>query len=153
MLQHSKLMNLSISRQPKIIYLAQAEGTHDFDDVAREQWRMSIQEFFDVHEELGKFTETQEELGERITRLEDELEKMRGFVDVVEKTLHEKRRVVVIKELSHDDAKQLVERYMRENKTADTEELLLKLGIELRILVEILDELKAEGRITVAETD
>lgn len=60
-------------------------------------------------------------------------------------------KITVIKEVSYEDAKQMVESYLRDHKKADTEELLLKLGLDLETLVKILDELKKENKIEAVD--
>jgi polyhydroxyalkanoate synthesis regulator phasin len=142
---------MSYSRQPKLVHVVRSEEP-TIDAIVREQWRLMLQEASDQHaEELGKVRMTQEELEERVIHLEEELE---GLWDRErENIVRRDRRIVVVNQVSRDQAKRLVEDYMREHKTADTEELLVTLGIELRTLLSILDDLKAEGRVAVAETD
>lgn len=58
-------------------------------------------------------------------------------------------QITIIKEMTQQQAKELVQSYLKENKSADTDELLIKLGIDLETLVKVLDELKTEGKIDV----
>ena len=56
-------------------------------------------------------------------------------------------QITVVKEITFDEAKKIVKSYLQEHKKADTDELLVKLGIELETLVKVLDELKQSGDI------
>jgi hypothetical protein len=56
-------------------------------------------------------------------------------------------QITVIQEIGYEDAKRMVQSYLEEHKKADTEELLLKLNVNLETLVKILDELKQEDKI------
>lgn len=60
-------------------------------------------------------------------------------------------KVVVIEEKSKEQAKKEVEEYFKENKTTDIEQLVINLRIDVRTLVEIIDELKTEGIIEESE--
>ena len=60
-------------------------------------------------------------------------------------------KVVIIEEKSKEQAKKEVEEYFKKHKTTDIEELMLNLRIEVRTLVEIIDELKEEGIIEESE--
>lgn len=48
---------------------------------------------------------------------------------------------------SKEELKKETENYLKEHKLADTEELLINLNADLRVLVEVLDELEEEGKI------
>lgn len=50
-----------------------------------------------------------------------------------------------------ETAKEKVIKYMEEHKTADTEELMTNVNIDLKLLVEIIDELKEEGKLVGKE--
>lgn len=56
-------------------------------------------------------------------------------------------KVVLIEEMDKQTAKKKVRDYMKKHKRADTEELMENLRMDLRLLVEIIDELKEEGKI------
>jgi len=51
------------------------------------------------------------------------------------------------KEMSKDEAKIKVENYLKEHESAEIKELISNLGIDIRMLVEIIDELKKEDKI------
>lgn len=61
--------------------------------------------------------------------------------------------VVIIEEMDKEEAKNKISEYMEENRTADTEELMKNLKIDLRLLVEILDELREEGILVEADIE
>lgn len=56
-------------------------------------------------------------------------------------------KVVVIGEISKEQAMEKVEDYFKEHGRADIEELMLNLRIDVRTLVEIIDELREKGKI------
>ncbi len=58
-----------------------------------------------------------------------------------------KQEEIVINDYTKEEAKKLIIKYMKENKKADTEILMTKLHIDLPLLIDILDELKKEGKI------
>jgi signal recognition particle GTPase len=59
----------------------------------------------------------------------------------------EQTRIVVVEEISKDEGKKLVEAYFKEHGTADIEELMINLQISVQTLVEIIDELRTEGKL------
>lgn len=59
----------------------------------------------------------------------------------------EEPKIVVINEISKEDGKKLVEDYFKEHKQADIEELMLNLRIPIQTIVEIIDELRDEGKL------
>lgn len=61
--------------------------------------------------------------------------------------------IVIIEEMDKEEAKNKISKYMEENRTADTEELMENLKIDLRLLVEILDELREEGVLVEADIE
>lgn len=65
-----------------------------------------------------------------------------GFVTKIEDP-----KIVVIQEISKEDGKTLVENYFKEHETADIEELMLNLRIPIQVIVEIIDELRDEGKL------
>jgi hypothetical protein len=56
--------------------------------------------------------------------------------------------VVVLEEISKEEGKKLVEDYFKEHGCADIEELMLNLRIPVQVIVEIVDELRNEGKLT-----
>lgn len=61
--------------------------------------------------------------------------------------LNDQPKIVVLKEVSKEEGKQLVEGYFKEHGCADIEELMLNLGISVQTIVEIIDELWKEGKL------
>jgi len=55
--------------------------------------------------------------------------------------------IVLVEEMGRDEAKRRIESYFETHDEADTEELMRNLRIDLQLLVELLDELKKEGKI------
>jgi hypothetical protein len=56
-------------------------------------------------------------------------------------------KVVVLEEISKEEGKKLVEDYFKEHGCADIEELMLNLRISVPTIVEIVDELRNEGKL------
>lgn len=56
-------------------------------------------------------------------------------------------KIVVIEEKSKKEAKELIESYFKEHKKADIEELMMNLHISVDTIVEIIDELREEGKL------
>ena len=54
---------------------------------------------------------------------------------------------VIIEEMSKETARQKVLDYMREHKKSDIIELHKNIRCDIRLLVEIIDELRREGKI------
>jgi oligoribonuclease (3'-5' exoribonuclease) len=55
--------------------------------------------------------------------------------------------MVIVEEMTKEEAKQKVIDYMREHKTSDIAELHKSIGCDIKLLVEIIDELRQEGKI------
>lgn len=66
---------------------------------------------------------------------------------LIKKKRRPKRKTIVIEPMSFDQAKERVSNYLKKKGTAATDELNEKLHIDLGLLVEVLDDLKKEGRI------
>ena len=56
-------------------------------------------------------------------------------------------KIVVVEEISKEDGKKLVEDYFKEHGCADIEEIMLNLRIPIQTVVEIIDELRDEGKL------
>jgi|SRR3972149_7157750 len=56
-------------------------------------------------------------------------------------------KIVVLEEVSKEEGKTLVENYFKEHGCADIEELMLNLRISVQTIVEIIDDLKNEGKL------
>lgn len=84
--------------------------------------------------------ETAQDLGMHIKKLEERLEK-------VEFSMEPQHEVVIVEEIGHDEARRRILNYIETHDEADTEDLMKNLRIDLALLVEILDELKKEGKI------
>lgn len=95
-----------------------------------------------THEELQQIQRDITELKNTVQEHDIKLEQISGVLP----------RVVVVEEIPKEEAKQEVEDYFKEHKTADIEALMLNLKIPVQTLVEIIDDLKQEGKI-VAENE
>ena len=88
------------------------------------------EEFQKLADDLGKVKVTVKELNEKV-------EELRGFLP----------KVVVLEEISKEEGRKRVEEYFKKHGQADIEELMLNLKIPVQTLVEIIDELKKEGKL------
>ena len=89
-------------------------------------------------DEIKKIERDIGELKNAITELDRKIEEVRGISP----------RVVIVEEVPKEDAKHRIEEYFKEHETADIEELMLNLKIPVQTIVEIIDELKEEGKIS-----
>lgn len=140
-------------RQMKEVFVIRTDRPDDLDDMMRPDIRFPFQKFIDRHMEPEVTAGvTLDEVLERLVEFEDKLRRVQRMQRSFVRAGHTKQKLVIIKELSHEQARKMVEDYIREHGKADTEELM-DLGIELKLLVGIIDELKAEGKIGSAEDD
>lgn len=56
-------------------------------------------------------------------------------------------KIVVVEEISKEEGKTIVEQYFKEHGCADIEEIMLNLRIPVQTIVEIIDELRDEGKL------
>lgn len=70
-----------------------------------------------------------------------------GVSEQLELKKIEDPKIVVIEEISKEDAKKRIEDYFEEHEEADIEELMLNLRIPIQTIVEIIDELRGEGKL------
>ena len=99
--------------------------------------RTTMHLFPHSHEEFKTIGEDIEDVKRSVERLSTELNKLGGVLP----------KVVVLEEISREEAKQRVEAYFKEHGTADIEELMLNLRIPVETIVEIIDDLKKEGKL------
>lgn len=105
-------------------------------------YRRVTQEVFPhTHEEFKKLESDIEELKNIVNQLDSKVEELRGIFP----------KVVVVEEVPKEEARHRVLEYFKEHKTADIEELMLNLKIPVQTIVEIIDKLKREGKITTEE--
>lgn len=62
-------------------------------------------------------------------------------------------KIVYVKEVPLSVAKERVVQYFEEHSEADLEDLMINLKIPVRILVDVIDELRKEGRLFPAGDD
>jgi hypothetical protein len=101
-------------------------------------YRKIIQVFPHEHPEIKTLETEITDLKKSIDQLDGKVEELRGYFP----------KVVVIEAIPKKKARKKVEEYFKEHGTADIEELMINLKIPVPTLVEILDELKREGKIT-----
>jgi len=104
------------------------------------------------------------EFGQRITNLEKAVGKLQQSVTNIDEKMNEMLayfkdmvatsqenistpKVIIVEEMDKSTAKQKVFDFIREHKTSDIEELHENIRCDIRLLVEIIDELYAEGAI------
>jgi hypothetical protein len=75
----------------------------------------------------------------------DSLERHRASLPVIGATTIPE--IVIVEEMSKETARQKVLDYMREHKRSDIIELHKNIRCDVRLLVEIIDELRKEGKI------
>jgi len=89
------------------------------------------------------------EYEEHFRRLEEEMDDMKQKIDQIIELLsnnetNPQEKVVVVKEMSYDEAKKLVIDYFNKHQEADIAELHQELGIEIEQLLDILSDLRKE---------
>jgi len=140
-------------RQMKEVYVVRTDRPYGSEDMMQHDFGFRVQDFIDPHVEPEVTASiTPDEVLERLVELEDKMKRIQRMQRLLLRAGHAQQKLVIIKELSRGEAKKMVEDYIREHGKADTEELM-DLGIELKLLVEILDELKAEGKVRPVKED
>jgi len=106
-------------------------------------YRKITQVFPHEHPEFKTLENEITDLKKSIDQLDDKVDELRGYSP----------KVVVIEEIPKEEARKKVEEYFKEHGTADIEELMMNLKIPVPTLVEILDDLKREGKITARDDE
>jgi transposase-like protein len=102
------------------------------------EYRRTTQQMFPhSHEEFQKLGDDIEQVKATVEKLDEKVEELRASLP----------KVVVLEEISKEEGKKRVEEYFKEHGQADIEELMLNLKIPVQTLVEIIDDLKKEGRV------
>lgn len=105
-------------------------------------YRRTTQEIFlHSHEEFRTIERDIEELKNSVKKLDAKVEDIRDIFP----------KVVVVEEVPKEEARKRVEEYFKKHEMADIEELMLNLKIPVQTLVEIIDELKREGKVTAGD--
>jgi len=89
------------------------------------------------HEEFQKIGDEIEKVKAAVEKLDEKVEQLGGSLP----------KVVVLEEISKEEGRKRVEEYFKENGQADIEELMLNLKIPVQTIVEIIDDLKKEGKV------
>lgn len=76
---------------------------------------------------------------EKISALEREIEKLKKATSP---------NVIILKEVTYEEAKSMVEDYLKTNKTAYISEIVEDLRLDLELVHQIIEELKTENKIT-----
>jgi len=84
---------------------------------------------------------------DRMTMQEAQIRYLIETVNRLQRKGLEQTKIVVVEEISKDEGKKLVEDYFKEHGTADIEELMINLQISVHTIVEIIDELRTEGKL------
>jgi hypothetical protein len=100
-------------------------------------YRRTTQMFPHNHEEFQKLGDDIEQVKAAVEKLDEKVEELRTSLP----------KVVVLEEISKEEGKRRVEDYFKAHGQADMEELMLNLKIPVQTLVEIIDDLKKEGRL------
>lgn len=104
------------------------------------------------------------EFGERIANLETTVSKLQQSITNIDEKMNDMLNslkeiismpprninipnVIIVEELDKSTAKQRVFEFIKEHKTSDIEELHENVRCDIRLLIEIIDELCAEGAI------
>ena len=104
---------------------------------------------------IGEVYRKMEEVSEMVNMLRSEISILTNKVDSLERNMAslsviETKTIpetVIIEEMSKETARQKVLDYMREHKKSDIIELHKNIRCDIRLLVEIIDELRREGKI------
>ena len=82
----------------------------------------------------------------------EEFARIRSEIDELRKEMKELQtlspRIVVLEELPKEIAKERIETYFKKHGSADIEELMLNLRIPVNIILEIIEDLKQEGKLS-----
>lgn len=76
---------------------------------------------------------------EKISALEEEIEKLKKATSP---------NVIILQEVTYEEAKSMVEDYLKTNKTAYISEIVEDLRLDLELVHQIIEELKTENKIT-----
>lgn len=90
---------------------------------------------------------TKEFLLEKMEMQEMQIKYLLDNVRFLQQSKEVQTEVVVVEEVSKEEGKRLVETYFKEHGSADMEELMLNLRISIQSLVEIIDDLRSEGKL------
>lgn len=105
-------------------------------------------------------------LEDKVDLLEEKIDDLEMNIAVLEKkfggfskyleyikqnNLIESGNVIEIEEMTKEEAKERIEKYLEKNENVGTGELMINLGIDLEVLIEALDELEKEEKIEARE--
>jgi hypothetical protein len=127
----------------KLAYWQDSDMPSDSDEILNlliGKLPMSIQRkafSFVTQEEFQKLDKDVEELKTTVKRIDVKMEEL---LDISPK-------IVVLEEISAEEARKRVEDYFKKHEQADIEELMLNLKIPVQTIVAIIDEMKKEGKL------
>jgi nitrogen regulatory protein PII len=104
---------------------------------------------FDEHQEEDHSLENHipRRLLNRMAMQEAKIRYLIETVNQLQRRGLEQTKIVGVEEISKDEGKKLVEDYFKQHGTADIEELMINLQISVQTIVEIIDELRTEGKL------
>lgn len=91
------------------------------------------------------------QLNNQIKSLNSRIDKLASAIEQLNKIINPPIQQFLIEEIEFDRARELVEDYLKENKTASLSELAETLKIDLCMLCDIVGELQEEGLIKEKE--
>ena len=91
----------------------------------------------------------EEKMGKILYALVHEIFKLRTELEELKssKTCEIVEKIVVLKDVSYSEAKSMVENYLKTHKTAYMYEISNELGLDLKMVHEIVEQLIKEGKV------
>jgi len=105
---------------------------------------VSYEDFQNLSKDMREVKATVRRLGNDLSEVKPTVERLCKRVEELTGVIP---RVVILEEISKEEGRKLVEEYFREHGQADIEELMLNLKIPVRSIVEIIDDMKKEGKV------
>ena len=85
---------------------------------------------------------------ELIEQMRMQQDQIHYLLETVKSLQKNQPNIVIVQEIPKEEGKKIVEEYFEAHECADIEELMLNLKIPIRSLVEIIDELQKEGKLS-----
>ncbi|MCW4006454.1 MAG: hypothetical protein NWF04_07685 [Candidatus Bathyarchaeota archaeon] len=99
------------------------------------------------HEQMKRlsFNISKKDFLERMLKQEAQIKFLMNELEKIK--ANSQPKIVVVEEISKEEGKNLIEEYFKEHGSADIEDLMLNLRIPIQTVVEIIDELREEGKL------